>query len=182
MRDLTDWPYRQWNKPVEVRFNPRPGEKIGRYAMALVLEDHFNEELDLAILSVEVLPEGVTPLPLAGARNTTGHATRMFGFPEGHEQGLHGEGKVLGPVRDRKRQELQLRSTEVTHGYSGGPVWDDEWSRVIGMVLHGQARPPSSQAPSGPGSRTCSGSTVHGPSGAAAVARPMTAGRLLLTR
>src|SRR5512141_4870 len=45
----------------------------------------------------------------------------------------------------------------------------------------GQLRPPASQLPAGPGSRIGSGSTVHGPSGPGAVARPSFHGTVLST-
>src|SRR5262245_19676063 len=51
---------------------------------------------------------------------------------------------------------------------------------AVGTTL-GQATPPASGDPAAPGRRTGSGSTVQGPSGPGAVARPMTHGSMTLT-
>jgi S1-C subfamily serine protease len=91
---------------------------------------------DVAILRLQTaLPAGAGPLPLGPAAGTTGHPVYAFGFPSlGTLEGLWGRGEVLGLVTDTGRSLLQLRSSEITAGFSGGPVWDEETGLVIGMA------------------------------------------------
>src|SRR6266699_639403 len=81
---------------------------------------------DLAILRVEgVLPEGVQPLPLGLAEGTSGHSICTFGFPyTGDIAGIGGDGKVVRGLTRAGRTIIQLRSSEITVGFSGAPVWD----------------------------------------------------------
>lgn len=125
-----DWTYGQWDTPLQVRFNANQ-----RFADALVLEPYLLPEPDVAILSLTGgLPAEVRTLPLVEAGGAVGHDTLMWGFPAGYESGLLGQGEVLGI---EGRGQLQLTSTQTTHGYSGGPVWDTAWERVIGMISSG---------------------------------------------
>lgn len=130
VRDLTDWPYQRWDQPIQVRFRA-----TGRYVDAYVLEKYFKPELDLTILALRTaLPDDVEPLPLASEAGSEGHTTSMWGHPAGYEMGLLGRGEVLGI---EGQGWLQLTSAQTTHGYSGGPVWDNHWRRVIGMIVSG---------------------------------------------
>jgi hypothetical protein len=79
----------------------------------------------------------VEPLRLWTARAAAGRTVAMYGYLAAFRQGLHGRGTVLGLAPSDGRQVLQLRSEEATHGYSGGPIWQPEWGRVIGMVKQG---------------------------------------------
>jgi hypothetical protein len=125
-----DWPYSHWDTPLQVRFNANR-----RFAGALVLEANMKPEADMAILSLaDGLPPEASVLPLGAAQGSEGHATLMWGFPAGYASGLLGQGEVLG---FEGRGQLQLTSTQTTHGYSGGPVWDTAWQRVIGMISSG---------------------------------------------
>ncbi|MFN2223815.1 MAG: trypsin-like peptidase domain-containing protein, partial [Candidatus Promineifilaceae bacterium] len=129
------WSYRAWDEPVDVRF-----KATGRFAEALVQEDCFlvQTEGDFALLALQKeLPDGVEPLRLWTARAAAGRTVAMYGYLAAFRQGLHGRGTVLGLAPRDGRQMLQLRSEEATHGYSGGPIWQPEWGRVIGMVKEG---------------------------------------------
>jgi hypothetical protein len=55
---------------------------------------------------------------------------------------LRAAGDVLGSGKDGGTKHLQLRSNEITEGFSGAPVWDVLAQRVIGMV-YGVATPDS---------------------------------------
>ncbi len=94
---------------------------------------------DLSILQSEgILPPGVEPLPLGSSKGTGGHDICTFGFPEmGYDidvDGIGGDGKVVSLLSGAKRSLLQLRSNEITVGFSGAPVWDKLTRRVIGVV------------------------------------------------
>ncbi|MGD8586371.1 MAG: serine protease, partial [Chloroflexota bacterium] len=129
------WSYRTWDEPVAVRF-----KATSRFAEALVQEDCFSvqTEGDFALLALQKeLPDGVEPLRLWTARAAAGRTVAMYGYLAAFREGLHGRGTVLGLAPRDGRQMLQLRSEEATHGYSGGPIWQPEWGRVIGMVKEG---------------------------------------------
>ena len=97
------------------------------------------EAEDIAFLRLDdALPEGVQALPLGSCEGTSGHDIRAFGYPDtGEVEGVEGAGKALGlGARTQSGQPLlQLRSSEITAGFSGAPVWDTVRQRVIGMVV-----------------------------------------------
>ncbi len=55
----------------------------------------------------------------------------------GEVEGVLGTGEVLGLGAKTKAGQplLQVRSTEITSGFSGAPLWDEPRQRVIGMVV-----------------------------------------------
>ncbi len=91
---------------------------------------------DLALLRVEgPLPYGVHPLPLGSSRGTKGHNFETFGFPEvNKEEGIPGDGHIVGETTIRGCPVVAINSTQVTPGFSGAPVWDRATRRVVGMV------------------------------------------------
>ena len=97
------------------------------------------EAEDLAILRVPGgLPQGVRSLPLGSSTGVSGHKVSTFGFPSaGEVEGIAGYGKVLGRGSQTKAGQplLQIRSSEITKGFSGAPVWDELRRRVIGMAV-----------------------------------------------
>src|SRR2546423_1444497 len=94
---------------------------------------------DVAILRVVGdLPQQVQPFLLGTAAGTRGHIIHTFGFPKtGEVEGVLGTGEVLGlGAKTRAGQPLlQLRSSEITQGFSGAPIWDEVRHRVIGMLV-----------------------------------------------
>ncbi|MFZ5920131.1 MAG: S1 family peptidase [Chloroflexota bacterium] len=96
-------------------------------------------ELDICVLEPVALPADVPALALMHSGESKGHAFSVFGYPQqGGFLGLNGAGTMLGPARDGQgREVLQLASNQVTHGFSGGPVWDVELEAVVGMVSRG---------------------------------------------
>ena len=91
---------------------------------------------DVAILRLtEGLLEGIEPLQVARSNWSKGHRFETFGFPPANpEGGLWGSGEILGETAVKGVRLLQLRSPEVTSGFSGAPVWDRTLRRVVGMV------------------------------------------------
>lgn len=94
---------------------------------------------DIAVLQVVgSLPHGVRPLPLGTATGTSSHTIHTFGYPEaGEVEGVLGYGTVLGLGARTKAglPLLQIRSSEITAGFSAAPVWDEQRQRVIGIVV-----------------------------------------------
>jgi S1-C subfamily serine protease len=101
---------------------------------------------DVALLRVSgTLPTGVQPLPFGSSRGTDGHPLVTFGYPEaGEVEGVRGTGTILGyGAKTRAGQPLlQVRSSEITEGFSGAPVWDEVRHRVVGMVVIAAERDP----------------------------------------
>ncbi|MBN1955412.1 MAG: trypsin-like peptidase domain-containing protein [Anaerolineae bacterium] len=91
---------------------------------------------DVAVLRVEgALPEGVSVLSLASSARAKGRSLATFGFPSVKPlEGLAGQCEVIGRTTERGFPVLQLRSTEVTPGFSGAPVLDPLARGVVGMV------------------------------------------------
>ncbi len=95
------------------------------------------ENEDVAILRPEeALPEGVRSLKLGESSGTNDHKVRTFGFPEvGSVEGVWGRGEIVGIVKEGGHAWIQLRSSEITSGFSGAPICDESRRRVIGMVV-----------------------------------------------
>jgi len=92
---------------------------------------------DVAILQLDgTLPPQAKPLPLGSARNTQRHPFLTYGYPGVRVQSLRaGRGEIIALLpREEGPDALQLSSVQVTRGYSGGPVWDEQDGYVVGMV------------------------------------------------
>lgn len=94
------------------------------------------EAEDVAILKlIGKLPEPVKPLPLGVSTGAANHPFETMGFPPTNPiGGVLGSGVILGQTKINEIPVLQLRSQEVTGGFSGAPVWDCATRRVVGMV------------------------------------------------
>ncbi|MGH3999716.1 MAG: trypsin-like peptidase domain-containing protein, partial [Pseudonocardiaceae bacterium] len=96
------------------------------------------EGADVAFLCLdEPLPAQAQPLPLGGSPGVRGHRVKAFGFPVNAPSAGHYGYGVAGDqiVGDGGTPLLQLTEcTEVTEGFSGGPVLDERTGLVIGMV------------------------------------------------
>lgn len=93
---------------------------------------------DIAVLELSgPPPPGCRPARLINASDLWGHGFRSFGFPTGADSG----GWTLGVCRDSLAGGwVQIEDTKetgyrVAPGCSGGPVWDEQASGVIGMVV-----------------------------------------------
>jgi WD40 repeat protein len=91
---------------------------------------------DVAFLRMDgPLPAGVAALPLGSSGGVAGHPLKAIGFPPANPVGgILGEGKIYGELTLNDVPVLEIRSQEVTGGFSGGPVLDAVTRRVVGMV------------------------------------------------
>jgi hypothetical protein len=91
---------------------------------------------DIAILAVERgLPKGIQPLRLAVSEGCEGRPFSTIGFSKPNpEGGMLGKGEILGRTIINGFNALQIKSQEVTAGFSGAPILDILTDCVIGMV------------------------------------------------
>jgi signal transduction protein with GAF and PtsI domain len=91
---------------------------------------------DVAFLRLDTpLPEGISPALLGLSIGSLGHSFQTLGFPAmPGVDGLAGTGEILEITSVNDIRVLQIRSPEVTPGFSGAPVYDTLTRRVIGMV------------------------------------------------
>lgn len=91
---------------------------------------------DVAILQlVGNLPDSAKPLLLGSSVSVSNHPFETIGFPPTNPTGgILGSGYILGKTVINNVPVLQLRSQEVTGGFSGASVWDNATHRVVGMI------------------------------------------------
>ena len=129
---------------LQVRGYPRP-ERVeivfranGQKAAARLLPQAWRaaDAEDVAFLQLEgPLPQDAEPLPLGGSEGSAGHSLQTFGFPDqSPEEGLYGEGRLIEQTSILGMKVWQVQSSEITPGFSGGPVFDLDSRRVVGMV------------------------------------------------
>jgi hypothetical protein len=88
---------------------------------------------DIVILRLDNALENLQPVILGSSSGTKGHKFSTFGFPAKGQE-LSGGGQIVGQAVIDGIELLQLRSPEVTPGFSGAPTFDETTKRVVGMV------------------------------------------------
>ena len=110
----------------------------GQRAVARLLPQAWRaaEAEDVALLQLEgPLPQGVEALSIGSSEGAAGHDFQTFGFPDqSPEEGIYGEGSLLDRTAILGIKVRQVKSSEITPGFSGAPVFDIESRRVVGMV------------------------------------------------
>ncbi|MEH1824841.1 MAG: trypsin-like peptidase domain-containing protein [Nostoc sp.] len=101
------------------------------------------EPEDIAGLQIEgQLPKEAQPIQLIRANNIWEHPFRIFGFPNGHNDGVW----ATGVLRDAQGKGwVQLEDSKVTGyriepGFSGAPIWDENLVGVVGMAVAAEKR------------------------------------------
>lgn len=123
----------------------KPGEKVSIILFATkekrqaVIEKAWLREPsaeDIAILRLPgTLPQDIVVLPLGYSSCVEGNTLVTFGFPANNPiEGLNGKCEVIGRTTQNGCPVLQLRSPEVTRGFSGAPVFNPVTSKLVGMI------------------------------------------------
>ena len=87
-------------------------------------------DADVAVLACP-LPESIRSIPLFQAPITRSQRFRTFGFPKGYPSGRWGYGELLDSLPGGL---IQVASSELAPGFSGGPVEDLQMARLIGLL------------------------------------------------
>jgi hypothetical protein len=113
---------RGYHKPEKVEVIFRSNGQKGS-ARLLPAAWRAAEAEDVALLQLEgPLPEGVVPLSIGSSEAAAGHAFQTFGFPDfSPEEGIYGEGSLLDQTAILGIRVLQVKSSEITPGFSGAP-------------------------------------------------------------
>ncbi|MFD4234469.1 trypsin-like peptidase domain-containing protein [Streptomyces sp. NPDC058542] len=95
---------------------------------------------DVAVLRLRDAVPGTRPLPVAASDAVSHRPVRVVGFPD-DELGVvwhRGElsGKSSGDWIQLSRADS--RTTHITRGYSGSPVWDERRGAAVGIVVAAQ--------------------------------------------
>ncbi|MCA9500657.1 MAG: trypsin-like peptidase domain-containing protein [Nitrospira sp.] len=119
---------------IQIQFAGMKGTFAGK-----VLPDFYRDTNsgDIAFVRLKKTPQGVSPFSLGISTNSpSGNPFQTYGFPRlGDIDGVRARGEILGTVTENGQQLIQLRSSEVTQGHSGAPVWDEKRNVVVGMVV-----------------------------------------------
>ncbi|MGV9451237.1 nSTAND1 domain-containing NTPase [Streptomyces sp. NPDC003635] len=96
------------------------------------------EREDVAFIRLNRTPAGAWILPLGSAEGRRRHDVRSYGFPaQASREGHLGFGKAgdLLPATESRSALLQLTdANDLTTGFSGGPVFDEDTGLVVGML------------------------------------------------
>lgn len=119
-----------------------PGPDPGRARLPARIV-HFSAVDDVAVLRLETPIRQGRPVRMVDAPDLWGHPARIFGFPEGRPAGVWHAGVLRSRQADGWIQtDLASDGYRVSGGFSGSPVWDEELSAVVGMVVVAESRDP----------------------------------------
>jgi WD40 repeat protein len=99
-----------------------------------------NEKQDIALLKLlsDKLSEDIKATPVSlKDEDLWGHTLRVFGFPSGYESGVWASGVCRGSQADGFIQIEDTKQTgySIQPGFSGAPVWDEQKSAMIGIIV-----------------------------------------------
>jgi tetratricopeptide (TPR) repeat protein len=99
---------------------------------------HWNTERDVAGLELsDAPPADARPVRLVTADDLWGHAFRAFGFPAGYDDGVWTSGVLRGRTGGGwvQIEDVKEPGYWVQPGFSGTPVWDEQFDGVVGMAV-----------------------------------------------
>jgi len=121
-----------WKRGDMVRLKTAQGVVVNGEVLPEYWRD-VNAE-DIAFLRLQEELEGIEPLPLGSSTGTKDDRFSTFGFPKPTQE-LAGRGEIIGEATLNQLKYLQLDSKQVTPGFSGAPVYDENTRRVVGMIM-----------------------------------------------
>jgi hypothetical protein len=99
-------------------------------------------------LSVVELSEPTIDVPIASLGHSElvrpGDELWSIGFPESTPEGKIAACRAIGTMSIAGQPLIQVRSDELTAGFSGAPVWSDAYGVVVGIVMAFEYAPQSS--------------------------------------
>ncbi|MGP4003563.1 nSTAND1 domain-containing NTPase [Streptomyces sp. 8N706] len=105
---------------------------------------HFTTGDDVAVLRLETVIPQERPVRMVDAPDVWGHPARIFGFPQGRQAGVWHAGVLRSRQADGWIQtDLASDGYRVSGGFSGSPVWDEDLSAVVGMVVVAESGEPA---------------------------------------
>ncbi|WP_327064606.1 nSTAND1 domain-containing NTPase [Kitasatospora sp. NBC_01302] len=132
------------NLPVTVDFPLLPGHPVVAATVHFSVPVAADNSGDVAVLELtDQPPAGAVPLRILEADDLAGHRWRAFGFPRypgpngGKDAGIWTRGTIEGR---EGTGWWQLTCDEdagfpLAGGFSGAPVWDEEYQGVVGVVV-----------------------------------------------
>ena len=104
------------------------------------------EKDDIALLTIisSGLPDDLkSPSTFIHEDDMWGHTIRVFGFPRNYESGVWASGVCRAQQADGFIQVEDTKQTgyAIQPGFSGAPVWDDQKSAVIGLIVAAETSP-----------------------------------------
>jgi Trypsin-like peptidase domain/WD domain, G-beta repeat len=105
----------------------------GQIVKAHVINSYWRRSEDIAFASLTSMPPDARPVQLGGSASSRHHRFVTYGFPVG-KRGISGYGSI-GDRRIDPEQIQLYHSSEVTSGFSGAPLFDEQTRRVIGMIV-----------------------------------------------
>jgi len=124
------------DRPVKVDFPFVAREQFQNVEVVAALW-RFNGQ-DLAVLKIsDALPEGITPLSLPESSHYRDHRYHVYGFPDGHPDGVWTQGELLGELTNGwiQMEDTKAEGLAIEPGFSGAPVWDETRKAIAGMTV-----------------------------------------------
>jgi hypothetical protein len=124
------------NKTITVDFPFLSQEKFSADILRHIWVDK-TEGGDMALLQIMKYPLQAYPSQLFNyaVANRQEHRFNVYGFPEGHNDGIWVKGKIEGKMVGGWIQVESETGHTIQPGFSGSPVWDEQLKGVIGMVV-----------------------------------------------
>ncbi|MGJ3246008.1 MAG: trypsin-like peptidase domain-containing protein [Elainellaceae cyanobacterium] len=124
------------DKPVKVDF---PFIANGQFCKAEPVPElwRFHDQ-DLAVLKLlEEIPRGVFPSSFQDSTHYRENHYHVYGFPEGHPEGIWARGEFLGELTKGwiQMEDTKAQGLAIEPGFSGAPVWNEALGAIAGMTV-----------------------------------------------
>lgn len=126
------------NQPVKIDFLFVPR---GQFQQAVVVPSLWRlNDQDLAVLKIQdlaTIPAGIAAPPIKESTYYRDHRYHVFGFPEGHSDGLESRGEFLGDQANGwiQMEDIKAQGVPIEPGFSGAPVWDVTLEGIAGITV-----------------------------------------------